>query len=58
MNAAVGHWHTVWLMDSGASEHITPDMNDFTSYEPFEKPLSFGTTADGLNIHGLGEGTV
>ncbi|EJF59226.1 hypothetical protein DICSQDRAFT_172211, partial [Dichomitus squalens LYAD-421 SS1] len=36
---------TTWLMDSGASEHITPYFDDFDTYEEFASPMVFGTAA-------------
>ena len=56
--AIEGYNSTTWLMDLGASEHITFDMNDFTSYKPFDQPMLFSTAANGSNIYGQGSGTV
>ncbi len=52
---------THWLMDSGASSHITFDRNDFLTYTPYENPRLYRTANkddDGGQIAGLGEGTV
>ena len=55
--ASSENW-TAWLMDSGASQHITGDLGDFSEYQPFDTPISF-STADASNaILALGKGTV
>ena len=51
---------TLWLMDSGASQHVTGCLEDFTEYRPYDTPVLFGTAQAGRDGHvqGLGEGTV
>ena len=51
---------TSWCMDSGASQHITFDLADFSEYQPFDVPVCFNTasTGEGSVIQALGEGTV
>ncbi|KAJ8463023.1 hypothetical protein ONZ51_g10516 [Trametes cubensis] len=58
--AAAGVRYTRWLMDSGASQHVTWCFDDFTEYEPFDNPLTFNTASSGEGsvIQGLGQGTV
>ncbi|PIL29727.1 hypothetical protein GSI_08166 [Ganoderma sinense ZZ0214-1] len=56
--AVEGYNMTTWMMDSGALEHITFDINDFSIYKVFKTPMNFSTTANGTHIHGLGSGTV
>ena len=47
-----------WMIDSGASIHITNEINDFTDYAPYLKP-ELVTTANKKSVTTiLGEGTV
>ena len=48
----------VWLIDSGASHHITNELSDYTSYKPYETPdpIQTANLHDSLMVHG--EGTV
>ncbi|KAJ2988163.1 hypothetical protein NUW54_g9201 [Trametes sanguinea] len=57
---AAGVRHTHWLMDSGASQHITYDINDFAEYSAYDAPLVFKTaaTGEGSSVKALGEGLV
>lgn len=54
-----GNW-TAWCMDSGASQHITFDLSDFTEYHLFNEPVCFNTasTSESSVIQALGEGTI
>jgi hypothetical protein len=47
-----------WIIDSGASHHITNSLSDFTDYKPYASPQTIQTAnaQDSLMIHG--EGTV
>jgi hypothetical protein len=47
-----------WIIDSGASHHITNSLSDFTNYKPYASPQTIQTAnvKDSLKIHG--EGTV
>ena len=45
-------------MDSGASQHITGDLGDFSEYQPFDTPISFNTADASNMILALGKGTV
>jgi hypothetical protein len=48
-----------WILDSGASQHITPDENDFVHLEAFPGPEEKSvTTADGQRHPVSGHGTV
>jgi hypothetical protein len=47
-----------WIIDSGASHHITTKLTDYTSYKPYPEPeiIQTANVHDSLKIHG--EGTV
>jgi hypothetical protein len=47
-----------WIIDSGASHHITTKLTDYTSYQPYPEPeiIQTANVHDSLKIHG--EGTV
>jgi hypothetical protein len=47
-----------WIIDSGASHHITTKLTDYTSYQPYPEPeiIQTANMHDSLKIHG--EGTV
>ncbi len=47
---------TLWMCDSGASEHFTFELSDYLSYEPFSSART-AKTADGTSQL-LGQGTV
>lgn len=51
---------TIWLMDSGASSHITAYKTDFTNYTEYEQPKTFCTAQDGEAsvVQALGEGDI
>jgi len=42
-----------WMLDSGASEHFTGDMNDFVEYEALA-PITVQTATETTNIIGRG----
>jgi hypothetical protein len=48
----------IWIIDSGASHHITTKLTDHTSYKPYPEPeiIQTANVHDSLKIHG--EGTV
>lgn len=46
-----------WLIDSGASRHMSPDEAMFTSYTKFEKPEKVAI-ADGSVVDALGSGNI
>jgi len=48
--------YTIWLLDSGASMHFTPNRFDFTSYEEIHN--EFATTASGQEMNIKGKGSV
>ena len=49
---------TLWMCDSGASDHFTFDLKDFSEYTPFgENDQRWVKTADSLSPL-LGEGTI
>jgi hypothetical protein len=45
-----------WIIDSGASHHITNSLSDFTDYKPYASPQTIQTAnvKDSLKIHGEG----
>ena len=49
--------HHDWLLDSGASQHFTNDMSDFTDYQPIESQ-KINTTAKHAPLEIKGKGTV
>lgn len=46
-----------WLIDSGATKHMTPYRSLFTDYQEFEKPEKVAI-ADGKTVNALGVGRV
>ena len=48
----------LWMIDSGASVHVTPDLNDFAEYQSFDKPKPIYTADKQSQVVLLGEGTV
>lgn len=48
---------TGWLIDSGASSHMSPDMADFCEYERLVPTIDV-TVADGAKVHAVGKGTI
>ena len=46
-----------WVMDSGCTDHLSPNLSDFTTYTPFESPRQIALGNSTL-IKSLGEGTV
>ena len=43
-----------WMLDSGASDHFTGDINDFVEYEAFTSPVSVQTATTTSRIEGAG----
>jgi hypothetical protein len=43
-----------WLLDSGASQHYTSDLNDFVNYAPLEIKCSVQTANSSASIEGQG----
>jgi len=46
------------LLDSGTSDHYFTDLSLFTSYTPFNQPLSGLTTEKGLTFNVIGKGNI
>jgi len=46
------------LLDSGASDHYFTDLSLFTSYTPFNQPLSGLTAEKGLMFNMIGKGNI
>ncbi|KAF1313844.1 Integrase catalytic core protein, partial [Globisporangium splendens] len=46
-----------WLLDSGASSHMTPFKDDFTMYETLENAVAI-TIADGATMSAVGTGDI
>ena len=49
--------HLLWIVDSGASRHITYDHRAFSDFQGLIEPISI-TTASGLMLQGTGQGIV
>src|SRR5258705_3320606 len=47
-----------WIIDSGASHHITYKLSDFTEYKPYAIPEAVTTANKDDNVVILGEGSV
>ena len=47
----------LWVIDSGASRHMTFSRESFSDYMPLTEPILI-TTANGATIQALGQGTV
>jgi hypothetical protein len=47
-----------FILDSGASEHLVPDLNTLWDYVPFTVPQPLVTAGKGSNIAALGYGTL
>jgi hypothetical protein len=45
---------TQWVLDSGASQHFTFDINDFVMYEAIPEPIQVLTATTTTNIVGMG----
>ena len=54
----INKFNETWIIDSGASHHITSKLTDFTNYTPYLEPeiIQTANVHDSLMIHG--EGTV
>lgn len=48
---------TCWLLDSGASSHMTNDRNNFKTYETIQ-PLIILTAKEGVSLLAVGRGTI
>lgn len=48
---------TAWLLDSGASSHMTSDISDFVNYEDLTSPIMI-TVASGQRLSAKGAGSV
>lgn len=46
-----------WVLDSGCSNHLTPDRNVFSDYQQLSSPVFF-TFANGQKAEAVGRGTV
>ena len=52
----INKFKDLWIIDSGASHHITNQLSDFTEYRPYETPEEVQTAnkQDSLTIHSEG----
>ena len=50
--------HDGWIIDSGATDHMTDTKTDLASYEEFEHPLTVQIAEQGRTLKALGKGTV
>jgi len=46
------------MIDSGATNHITPELTDFTDYHPYNTPQNIGTADKNSSAQILGEGMI
>ena len=51
-------YNTSWLLDSGASHHFTPNIQDFADYKEWRNPIPLVSTDKKSRSHVLGTGTV
>src|ERR1700759_2959721 len=47
-----------WLIDGGASTHITPHLDDFSEYQEYASPDKIQTASKGVTADILGEGKI
>ena len=47
----------VWIIDSGASKHMTSDRKQLLNYGEFEKPCNI-SVGDGHIVNAIGEGDI
>ena len=52
----INKFSETWIIDSGASHHITSKLTDFTNYTPYLEPeiIQTANVHDSLMIHGEG----
>jgi len=63
-SSSIGQWphsssgmsHSEWVLDSGASHHVSPDSSSFTSVSP--SPSIPVMTTDGTHMPLIGAGSV
>ena len=47
---------SIWILDSGATTHITPNRQNFVVYNEFPSPKTIGTADHGsFKAHGIGK---
>ena len=54
----INKYNKLWIIDSGASHHITNKLSDYTSYTPYAIPEEVQTANKHDSLTILGEGTV
>ena len=54
----INKYNELWIIDSGASHHITNKLSDYTSYMPYAIPEEVQTANKHDSLTILGEGTV
>ena len=54
----INKYNELWIIDSGASHHITNKLSDYTSYTPYAIPEEVQTANKHDSLTILGEGTV
>src|ERR1044072_6722161 len=57
LNASDTHYNQFWILDSGATDHMTPLPNHFSSYSPCSSNKKI-STADGTLMTTAGQGEV
>lgn len=59
INASVNNrTGSLWLMDSGCTEHITNNINDYITYTPFELPKEVYLAKVGAKMDFIGFGVI
>jgi hypothetical protein len=58
VNESRSEYDKLWIIDSGASHHVTNELRDFTSYKPYATPEKIQTANMHDSLMIVGEGTV
>jgi hypothetical protein len=54
----IGNEDSYWLLDGGASMHITPYLSDFSEYREYQIPIKVKTANKNAEAEILGEGKI
>jgi hypothetical protein len=58
INKSKTEYDELWIIDSGASHHVTNELRDFTSYKPYATPEKIQTANMHDSLMIVGKGTV
>jgi len=58
LNASSNNSGSLWLMDSGCTEHITNNINDYITYTPFQEPKEVYLAKVGAKMNFIGFGII